>query len=103
MGNQMEKNPQDKTCIYGLVDPNTKEIRYVGKADDPQARLKQHLQEKGDSEKHRWLGSLAEQGQIPELRILEEVALGPLYLWEERERWWIAHLREQGARLTNSV
>jgi predicted GIY-YIG superfamily endonuclease len=43
----MEKNQPDKTYIYGLADPTTKEIRYVGKADDPQARLSQHLQEKG--------------------------------------------------------
>jgi hypothetical protein len=43
------------------------------------------------------------EGQQPELRILEEVPLHPPYLWQEREQWWIIHLRKQGAQLTNVV
>lgn len=30
------------TFIYGLLDPRTKELRYIGKADDPNTRLAKH-------------------------------------------------------------
>lgn len=32
--------------IYGLIDPLSGEIRYVGKANDPARRLRGHLREK---------------------------------------------------------
>ena len=33
----------ETTFIYGLVDPRTDEIRYIGKANDIRQRLKNHL------------------------------------------------------------
>lgn len=101
MGDNSSSN--EITFIYALIDPRTKQIRYVGKSDNPHGRLVEHLREKGALDKNQWLYNLLREGQQPELRILEEVPLHPPYLWQEREQWWIIHLRKQGAQLTNVV
>ncbi len=76
--------------IYGLVDPRTNFIRYVGKSVDPQIRLSRHLRPHStDSPKTycaRWIRSLKTIGLEPTLTILE----GPCENWEEAERRWIA-------------
>jgi hypothetical protein len=91
--------------IYGLVDPQNGEIRYVGQSSvglrRPNLHLKRYVYD-GRSRKlhvYRWIKSLVEKGLTPEVRVLEEVQT-----YEElnsREIEWIRSLREQGARLTN--
>ena len=98
-----KRNSKETTFIYALIDPTTKQIRYVGKSDDPHGRLVSHLQERGIAEKNQWLKGILSEGQIPEVCILEEVPLRPPYLWQERERWWIAQWHKKGAQLTNRV
>lgn len=88
------------TFIYALVDPNTQQVRYVGKSNNPQVRLYRHFKEKGHTYKNRWLQSLRERGLTPEIRILEEA---PVSQWQERERYWIAFYREQGLDLANGT
>jgi len=50
-----EGQPPSLVTIYGLVDPATSELRYIGTAKNPQLRLKQHLQDarNGSDEKAR--------------------------------------------------
>jgi hypothetical protein len=89
------------TCfIYALVDPATGKIRYVGKSNDPEKRLRSHLQDETgpNKDKRSWLKQLSISGQKPELHILEEVSLEN---WKERERWWIAEMKRRGEPLTN--
>lgn len=89
------------TYIYGLKDPNTGEIRYIGKANNPKARFSQHLAlTKTDTSRHKksWIESLLRVGQKPELVILERV---PETQWEDREIWWIQHGKDSGWPLTN--
>jgi hypothetical protein len=90
-------NPET-TFIYALIDPNTQEIRYLGKSDDPCRRLQGHLDDKRKTHKASWLKSLKDKEQKPILNIVEEVPFGQ---WHERERHWIAFYRKQGAPLTN--
>lgn len=88
------------TYIYALCDPDTQEVRYVGKADDVQKRYEQHIWIKASPNSYRksWIKSLQKQGKQPLIKVLEEVDAS---IWKERERWWIAEMRRQGARLTN--
>jgi hypothetical protein len=44
--------------IYGLFDPRTGELRYVGKARDPQKRLKGHLAARRRTPVYDWIGAL---------------------------------------------
>lgn len=81
--------------IYGLVDPRDGKVRYVGKADDPQKRLKSHLREKDRKNKRKllWIEELAELGLKPSITYLQEV--GPED-WGENETFQIEFFRSRG-------
>lgn len=87
--------------IYGLRDPLTREIRYVGKSTQPIFRLRGHLKDAKEARTHkqRWLRQLEEKGLAPELVILEEVKAPRT--WQQAEREWIAKGKEMGWPLTN--
>ena len=87
------------TYIYGLKDPETKEIRYVGRTKYPAKRLYEHHQIrriKTNTYRDFWINSLIKKGLKAEMVILEEC--GELN-WSERERFWIAHT----PNLTNTL
>lgn len=94
------------TYIYGLTDPRTMEVRYVGKSNNPKARLAIHLlgttieRYADNPHKTNWLKSLRSLDLDPILAILEIV---PIEKWQEREIWWIAELRSRGSKLTNAT
>lgn len=92
------------TCIYGLTDPRTDRIRYVGKADCPESRLGQHIADvlQGrcayNPHKSNWVMQLHREGLQPGIRVLEVVRVDG---WQEAEVRWIAALQEQGESLCN--
>jgi hypothetical protein len=78
--------------IYGLCDPDSDELRYVGKANNAAKRLKTHILERHlNRPVCRWVRSLIEQGKAPTLKILEVV---PKDQWEDAERRLIAEHRK---------
>lgn len=93
----------ETTFIYALTCPDTGEVRYIGKANNPQLRLKSHLSRDDNkrtkrSYKSNWIKSLIEVGKYPSMIILEEITLSD---WKESEKRWIAYYRLNGANLTN--
>lgn len=79
------------TFIYGLECPLTKQIKYVGKSNNPKNRVKQHLYEcrtsrKVNQYKDKWFKHLMENNLKPVLVILDEV---PIDDWGYWERWWL--------------
>ncbi len=86
--------------IYTLVDPETNAIRYIGKTTTSlRERLTNHLCEKKDDRKNRWINKLKRQGLKPLIQLIEEV---PIDAWRERECYWIAYYHAQGCDLTNT-
>jgi hypothetical protein len=86
------------TYIYGLKDPITNEIRYVGKADNPKKRYSEHLKDKtSNSHKSRWIEGLQKIGERPILVIIEEVNQNN---WKEKEIEWISY-GKRNWKLTN--
>lgn len=94
------------TYIYGLVDPFTQQIRYIGKTvSTPIARLYSHICEarrcdpdRQHYHKNRWILGLLSRGVSPEIVILETV-VGDA--WQEAEKTWIRKGGETGWDLTN--
>ena len=85
--------------IYALLDPNTEQIRYVGKTVHcPKRRLQNHLHEKGNTYKCNWIKSL--NGKIPELLILDTVSKDDWIFWEQ---YWISQCKTWGFKLTNTT
>jgi len=76
------------TFIYALKDPRTNIIRYIGKANEPYKRYKNHLNKCRDKNTHKrnWINSLREEKLKPVLEILEEVSIDK---WKDYERMYI--------------
>lgn len=89
------------TFIYALADPETDEIRYVGKADSVKERFTSHMREAKQgklSHKCAWIRQVIEKQQIPKLIVLEEVNQNE---WKKAEIYYIAEFRKLGHSLTN--
>lgn len=74
--------------IYGIVDPITSEIRYVGyTSKKPTRRLIGHLTEEGKGDKAQWINDLLDDGLLPSVVTLQKAETEH----EARliERWWI--------------
>ena len=94
-----------QTVIYALMEPDGREVRYIGKtSSEPEQRLNKHLSAaKHNNGSHllHWLNSLLSKGQRPKVRILEVVRHGDD--WREREKKWISIGRAKGWPLTNTT
>jgi hypothetical protein len=92
------------TYIYKHVEPDAPEkVRYVGKSNDPDERLRQHIAHATNQSKNthhgKWIASLLKRGLKPHMEIIEVVDFS---IWQERELYWIEWHIEQGHDLTNT-
>lgn len=65
----------ETTFIYTLENPETHEIRYIGKTNKINKRLNQHLYEassKRRSYKNSWIKSLKKEGIVPVINIIDD-------------------------------
>lgn len=88
------------TFIYLLIDPITNQIRYIGKANNPKDRYKNHINKCLDKNTHKrnWINKLKKLGYKPELEILEEVSISEWKYWES---FWIGYYKYLGFKLLN--
>lgn len=95
--------------IYGLLDPNTNELRYIGQSIDIERRYKSHLSPAHlqvhtiagqTTRKNRWLKKILTQNKKPILIIIE-ICEKPHF--EEAEKFYISYFSAIGAKLTNST
>jgi hypothetical protein len=70
--------------IYGLKDPITGEIKYVGKTGDPAKRLKEHLRDGGNIQKFFWIKELEKQNLQPSMEIIDVCDLNDVDAKEEK-------------------
>ncbi len=93
------------TYIYGLCDPETGDVRYVGKSRQLVRRVGHHLSKSRQAGLKRhsacWLKGLLRDGKQPMVMILEAIPPEQETTWEVRERHWITVLRASGCNLTN--
>lgn len=97
--------PIRQLIVYGLLDPRTHELRYVGKSERGLAvRLKEHSMPSrlcAGTYVTRWVRQLREAGLRPLGRVLE-VCTSPDELYASEQRL-IAFFRKLGHRLTNGT
>jgi len=83
--------------IYSLIDPDTNEVRYIGKTSNIKRRYYEHTTNiKSNSHKSNWIRKLHTDGKSPILNIIEECNYGD---WELREKYWISQFNN----LTNGT
>lgn len=98
--------------IYGLFEPNSEILRYVGRTNDIKRRFQRHLQQGADFLKKlddenfsdyaldiyfysskKWIADLKLEGKNPEMKILEIVEPTPK-VYEQEMRWICQPIKE---------
>lgn len=94
------RSRRQKTLIYGMLDPLTQRIRYIGLTTTSlDTRRGWHLKDDRPCPRVVWIQSLLKQGLSPIMILLEEVPYRSKA--DDRERWWIAFGREANWDLLN--
>ncbi len=108
--------PTTKYLVYGLIDPRTRTVFYVGKSTSGTTRAWRHAREQRASLKCAVIKSLHDTGLQYDVTVLETVpqplAPGVACWWNQQrnptaladaEQWWIAIGRAYGWPLTNQT
>lgn len=94
----MSESPAN--LIYGLIDPRTLLIRYVGLSSTGMRRPRDHRRPScPDTYCRRWVKSLQSEGLDYQIVVLE--VLKDAVELDQAERWWIAYGRACDWPLTN--
>lgn len=88
-----------KVLIYTLTDPNSLQVRYVGKTTRSlNRRWHEHLRSKNKSHTVSWIKSLLNKDQRPIIELLDESSQE---MWQIDEKYWISQFKSWGFNLTN--
>lgn len=87
-----DKEPAETVNIYVLKHPVTGEVRYVGKANNANARLKSHIRDamRRKTPVYKWINSLMSEGLAPIMEVIRECTHDD---WEHVEKETIASYR----------
>jgi len=92
-----------KFFIYGLLDPRTNEVRYIGKSSTGMKRPNLHRKPsclaKDNTYKAHWIRALQREGLTYKIEVLEYVSSRDEL--NAAERYWIEEARSHSWRLTN--
>jgi hypothetical protein len=89
---------KNEVYIYALRDPDSQEIRYIGKSLNPWKRLSSHIKDKDKTPKTCWIHKLLNQHKKPILDVLDKVKEE---YWKEVECLYIAYYKKLGHPLLN--
>lgn len=91
-----------KTYIYVLIDPTNEMVRYVGKSDNIDIRLKEHIRKVkiANTHKNNWILSLLKNDLKPIIKIIDVV---DILEWKFWECFWIDMFKTWGFDLTNTA
>jgi hypothetical protein len=87
--------------IYGLIDPFTFKVRYIGKTMNLKQRFDRQLNEQSKTYRCNWIQSLRSKGKKPVQVVLQE--LNDTDDWQAAEKKWIAIAKKYGWDLVNGT
>lgn len=93
---------ESRFIIYGLTDPRTGEVRYIGQSSRGDRRPREQMRPSSlacDSYKNRWLRQLKSLGLRYRIEILEDCSSRDIL--DTAEQRWIAIARRDGWPITN--
>jgi protein-tyrosine phosphatase len=90
----------ERVEIYTLSHPLTKEVRYIGKANDSKKRLMKHLSDskRRNTPVYCWIRKLCSSGLIPNIEVIEIINSEN---WMDAEIKHISEYKNKGYRLLN--
>lgn len=101
------------TYIYGLVDPHSFEVFYVGRSSDPKDRFNSHIYHARGQRKQyasgQYIQHLFRCGEIPQLVILDKIITernnGKNGVWQSTnlEKHWIKDMQSKGFAWCNNT
>jgi len=94
----------NKNVIYTLLEPDTKEVRYVGKAVDLYTRIRNHYKPSrliNKTHKNNWINKLLNNGKYFIVLVVEECESEESL--NEAEIKWIKYYKDLGCDLTNGT
>ena len=85
---EQRSNNLQKVFIYSLKEKGTDIIKYIGKTNDLERRLSEHILESKNKKTHKsnWINSVLKRNGVIEITKIEEVFL---FDWKKREKYWI--------------
>lgn len=95
-------HPMNNYYIYGLFDPETGELRYIGQTiHSLEKRLSVHMADskKGKSYRKNWIKSLQDKGLKPIIQIIDSTS--DINNLSKLEIYYISYFKNIGCRLTN--
>lgn len=98
---KIPKNTKTPCIIYTLADPESGEIRYIGKTVKTlKARLTDHLYsiKRESNYRSNWIKSIINRDLIP---IIEELEICTWDISQQREMYWISQFKVWGFKLVN--
>lgn len=100
-----EQLTERAVLIYGLIDPLTNELKYIGKTHSTlRRRLLGHLNDVKRGRvyipRHKWIAGLLLLDTQPEIFAIEEVKESA---WRDAEQFWISYFRFIGCQLLNAT
>lgn len=90
----------ENVFIYALSDPRNNQVRYIGKANNPEDRYTNHFNSARDKNTHKrnWINNIRKDGLRPGLIIIDEV---PKSEWVYWEKFYISLFKTWGFSLVN--
>jgi hypothetical protein len=87
--------------IYGLIDPFTFKVRYIGKTINLKQRFDRQMNERSNTHRCHWIQSLRRKGKKPTQVVLQE--LNDDEDWQAAEIKWISISKKYGWPLVNGT
>jgi len=89
------------TFIYILICPFDGLVKYVGKSNDPNKRVKDHMLDFRcmDLNKAVWIRKMKSNKMKPEMIVIDEVSS---FDWKYWEQWWCIYFKSLGFKLFNT-